>query len=83
MQFDELRRLASALEGEARLLLARAGAMAGHADGGLREAEAAVKVFEREKKPERRSGFDTHQSRIASRTSCRWSAVASSQPELS
>ncbi|HKC23697.1 MAG TPA: ABC transporter substrate-binding protein, partial [Thermoanaerobaculia bacterium] len=42
-----------ALEGEARLLLARAAGMTGHADGALREAEAAVKVFEREKKPER------------------------------
>ncbi len=38
-----------ALEGEARLLAARAHRMAGNAEGALREAEAAVKVFEKEK----------------------------------
>jgi ABC-type transport system substrate-binding protein len=37
------------LEGEARLLLAEAHRMAGEIDGALREAEAAIKVFEREK----------------------------------
>jgi ABC-type transport system substrate-binding protein len=40
-------------EGDARLLLAQASQMAGHLDAALREAEAAAKVFEREKKPER------------------------------
>jgi len=38
-----------ALEGDARLLVARALRMAGNAEGALREAEAAVKVFEKEK----------------------------------
>ncbi|MFN2385435.1 MAG: ABC transporter substrate-binding protein [Thermoanaerobaculia bacterium] len=38
-----------ALEGEARLLLARAHRMTGNAEAALREAEAAVKVFDREK----------------------------------
>ncbi len=38
-----------ALEGEARLLVARAHRMAGNAEGALREAEAAVKVFEKAK----------------------------------
>jgi ABC-type transport system substrate-binding protein len=42
-----------ALQGEARLLLAEAAHMAGNVDGTLREAEAAVKVFERERRPER------------------------------
>jgi ABC-type transport system substrate-binding protein len=42
-----------ALEGEARLLLAQAAHVAGNADVALREAEAAAKVFEREKRPER------------------------------
>jgi ABC-type transport system substrate-binding protein/predicted ATPase len=37
------------LEGEARVLLARAHRMAGDVDGALREAEAAVQVFEQEK----------------------------------
>jgi len=37
------------LEGEARLLVARAHRMAGNAEGALREADAAVKVFEKEK----------------------------------
>jgi peptide/nickel transport system substrate-binding protein/oligopeptide transport system substrate-binding protein len=41
------------LEGEARLLLAEAHRMAGSGDGALREAETAVKVFEREKRTER------------------------------
>ncbi len=41
------------LEGEARLVLARAHRMAGNTDGALREAEAAVKVFEREKQTPR------------------------------
>ncbi|HYR45368.1 MAG TPA: AAA family ATPase, partial [Thermoanaerobaculia bacterium] len=41
------------LEGEARLVLARAHRMAGNADGALREAEAAVKVFERERQTQR------------------------------
>src|SRR5262249_20041716 len=41
------------LEGEARLLMARAHRMAGNAEGGLREAESAVKVFDREKLPEK------------------------------
>ena len=40
------------LEGDARLLLAEAQRIAGNADGALREAEAAVRIFERERKPE-------------------------------
>jgi oligopeptide transport system substrate-binding protein len=40
-------------EGEARLLLAQAHRMAGEVDGALKEAEAAVKIFEREKQPQR------------------------------
>jgi ABC-type transport system substrate-binding protein/serine/threonine protein kinase len=44
------------VEGEARLLLARAQRMAGNVDGALREAEAAVKVFEQEKQPGRAAG---------------------------
>jgi ABC-type transport system substrate-binding protein/serine/threonine protein kinase len=40
-------------EGEARLVLAEAHRMSGNSDGALREAEAAVRVFEREEKPER------------------------------
>ena len=42
-----------ALEGDARLLLAQASRMSGHADAALREAEAAGKIFEREKQPAR------------------------------
>ncbi len=45
-----------ALVGEARLLLARAHRMAGNADGALREAEAAAKVFEKEKLADRKVG---------------------------
>ena len=41
------------LEGDARLLLAQASRMSGHADAALREAEAAGKIFEREKQPTR------------------------------
>jgi len=41
------------LEGEARLILARAHRMAGNAEGALREAESAGKVFDREKLAER------------------------------
>jgi len=41
------------LQGEARLLLARALQMTASLDGALREAEAAAKVFEKEKRPER------------------------------
>src|SRR5215472_7855222 len=40
------------LEGEARLILARAHRMAGNAEGALREAEAAVRVFEEQKRPD-------------------------------
>ena len=40
-----------ALEGDARLLLAQGQRMAGNVDGALREAEAAVRVFEEEKQP--------------------------------
>ena len=40
-------------EGEARLLLAQASHMGGHLDAALRESEAAVKSFERRKKPGR------------------------------
>jgi ABC-type transport system substrate-binding protein len=40
------------VEGEARTLLAAAHRMAGDTDGALREIAAAVKVFEREGKPE-------------------------------
>ena len=42
-----------ALEGDAHLLLAQASRMSGHTDAALREAEAAGKIFEREKKPAR------------------------------
>ncbi len=42
-----------ALEGDARLLLAQASRMSGHTDAALREAEAAGKIFEREKLPSR------------------------------
>jgi ABC-type transport system substrate-binding protein len=45
-----------ALEGEARVLLARAHRMAGDVDGALRETEAAVQVFEQEKQPARAVG---------------------------
>src|SRR5271169_445726 len=41
------------LEGDARLLLAQASRMSGHADTALREAEAAGKIFERENQPAR------------------------------
>ena len=41
------------LEGDARLLLAQASRMSGHADAALREAEAAGKIFERVKQPAR------------------------------
>jgi ABC-type transport system substrate-binding protein len=41
------------LEGEARLLLAEAHRMTGEIDGALKEAEAAVKVFERESRQPR------------------------------
>ncbi len=40
-------------EGEARMLLAAAERLAGNVDAALREAEAALKVFEREKQPQR------------------------------
>jgi ABC-type transport system substrate-binding protein len=43
----------AALEGEARLLLALGQRMAGNIDGAVREGEAAAKLFEREKRPER------------------------------
>jgi ABC-type transport system substrate-binding protein len=39
------------VEGEARLFLARGQMMAGNLEAALREAEAAVKVFEKEKRP--------------------------------
>src|SRR6266571_3016560 len=42
-----------ALEGEARMLLAQAQRMAGDFDASLKEGEAAIKVFEREKQPAR------------------------------
>ena len=42
-----------ALEGDARFLLAQASRLSGHADAALREAEAAAKIFEREKLPAR------------------------------
>jgi len=42
-----------ALEGDARLLLAQASRMSGHADAALREAESAGNIFEREKQPVR------------------------------
>jgi len=41
------------LEGDARFLLAQASRMSGHADAALREAEAAGRIFEREKQPRR------------------------------
>ncbi len=41
------------LEGQTRLLLAQGHRMAGNADAALREAEAAIKVFEGEKQPGR------------------------------
>ncbi|HJW13593.1 MAG TPA: ABC transporter substrate-binding protein [Thermoanaerobaculia bacterium] len=44
------------LEGEARLLVARAHRMAGNGEGALREAEAAMKVFEKEKLAEKSVG---------------------------
>ncbi len=42
-----------ALEGDARLFLAQASRLSGHADAALREAEAAGRIFEGEKQPER------------------------------
>ncbi|HSB09208.1 MAG TPA: ABC transporter substrate-binding protein [Blastocatellia bacterium] len=42
-----------ATEGEARLLLAQAHRMAGEVDAALKETEAAIKIFEREKLPQR------------------------------
>lgn len=45
-----------ALEGEARLLLAEAHRIAGNAEGALREAEAGVRIFERERQPEKAVG---------------------------
>jgi ABC-type transport system substrate-binding protein/serine/threonine protein kinase len=44
------------LEGDARLLLAEAHRIAGNADGALRDAETAVRVFERELKAEKAVG---------------------------
>ncbi|HEU5249252.1 MAG TPA: ABC transporter substrate-binding protein, partial [Thermoanaerobaculia bacterium] len=44
------------LEGDARLLLAEAHRIAGNAEGALREAEAAVRIFERERQPEKAVG---------------------------
>ena len=41
------------LEGDARLLLAEAHRISGNADGALRDAEAAARVFERERQPEK------------------------------
>jgi ABC-type transport system substrate-binding protein len=41
------------LEGEARMLLAQAYRMAGDVDGALKEAEGAIRIFEREAQPER------------------------------
>ncbi|HEV8232007.1 MAG TPA: ABC transporter substrate-binding protein [Thermoanaerobaculia bacterium] len=41
------------LEGDARLLLAEAHRMAGSPDAALREAEAGVRVFEKERQPEK------------------------------
>ena len=45
-----------ALEGEARMLLARALRMAGDIDGALREAATAIRVFEQEKQAARAAG---------------------------
>ncbi len=42
-----------ALEGEARLLLAQGQRMAGNVEGALREAEAAVRSLEEQKRPDR------------------------------
>jgi ABC-type transport system substrate-binding protein len=42
-----------ALQGEARLLLSQASQMAGGLDGAIHEAELAVRIFEKEKRPER------------------------------
>jgi len=44
------------LEGDARLLLAEAHRIAGNAEGALREAEAAVRIFERERQVEKAVG---------------------------
>ena len=44
------------LEGEARWIAARANRMTGNADSALREAEAATRVFDREKLPEKSVG---------------------------
>ncbi len=45
-----------ALEGEARLMLAQAQRMTANTEGALREAEAAVKVFEQQRQPGRAAG---------------------------
>ncbi len=52
------------LEGEARMLLAEACRMAGDVDGALREAELAIKIFERENQPSRA----VHALRLAAET---------------
>jgi ABC-type transport system substrate-binding protein/serine/threonine protein kinase len=44
------------LEGDARLLLAEAQRMAGNVEGALREAESAVRIFEKERQPEKAIG---------------------------
>jgi serine/threonine protein kinase/tetratricopeptide (TPR) repeat protein len=41
------------VEGEAWMLLAQAHRVAGDVDGALKEAESAIRIFEREKQPER------------------------------
>jgi ABC-type transport system substrate-binding protein len=53
------------LEGEARLLLARAHRMAGDVDGALREAAAAVRVFEQERQPARETAALFHAAETA------------------
>jgi ABC-type transport system substrate-binding protein len=40
-------------EGDAKLLMAEAHRIAGNADGALRDADAAVRIFERERQPEK------------------------------
>ena len=47
-----------ALEGEARLMLAQGQRMTGNVDAALREAEAAVRVFEESRRPGPRRGRD-------------------------
>ncbi|HEV8611131.1 MAG TPA: ABC transporter substrate-binding protein [Thermoanaerobaculia bacterium] len=44
------------LEGEARLLLAEGHRISGNADGALRDGETAVRIFERERQPEKALG---------------------------